>query len=72
MKIYNSGRYREIQKVTWPKDYDPKTLLNDIALAELKTPFKLSALVKPVCLPTSKYVREYKGPLMVSVRVLSR
>ena len=72
MKIYTSGSYREIRNVTWHKDYDPKTFLNDIALVELKTPFKLSALVKPACLPNSKHVKEYEGVLMVSVRVLVR
>lgn len=61
--------YIEIEVVWRQKEYDGKTSVHDISLIELKTPFKWSSTVKPACLPNVD-VHEYKGPLMVSSRLL--
>ena len=72
--MYKLGSYREIQNVSWPKEYSDEDNTRrgyyDIALVELTTPLKFSALVKPACLPTSDLVEKYEGPLMVSIGIL--
>ena len=44
------------------KDYDPKTLANDIAILTLETPARISSTVKPVCLPS--FHDSYEGQLV--------
>ena len=68
-KMNKLGSYREIQNVLL-KNYSRKGPNRelDIALVELTSPFKWSSSAKPACLPTSDFVKEYKGQLMVSFR----
>ena len=44
------------------KDFDPKTLVNDIAILTLETPARISNTIKPVCLPS--FHDNYEGQLV--------
>jgi len=44
------------------KDFDPKTLVNDIAILTLETPARISSTIKSVCLPS--FHNNYDGQLV--------
>jgi len=44
------------------KDFDPKTLVNDIAILTLETPARISSTIKSVCLPS--FHDNYDGQLV--------
>lgn len=66
--MYSMSRYIEINMV-WRQHYYKGAGVQDISMIELKSPIKWSFSAQPACLPTSELVHEYKGLLMVSVRV---
>lgn len=65
--MYKLSRFKEIESVMMPTN-GSKEYQSDIALIELKSPFKWSDSVKPACLPTTEFVSKYEGLLMVSLR----
>jgi len=40
------------------KDFNPKTLVNDIAILTLETPARISSTIQPVCMPTLDITHE--------------
>jgi len=44
-----------VVRVIKHKDFDPKTLINDIAILTLESPATIGAKISPICLPTVDY-----------------
>ena len=52
---FGSRSEHRVIRIIKHKDFDPKTLVNDIAILTLETPATISNTIKTVCLPSVDY-----------------